>query len=63
MKSVQLLGSLELQSEVFQLAMSNPIFEKLFENNKNQPDIMYNCIPTSTDSALRKQNQGKDKIT
>ena len=31
-KSLQLLGSCELQSEAFQLAMHNPVFKQLFEN-------------------------------
>ena len=62
-KSLQLLESRELQSEAFQLAMSNPVFKQLFEKYNNQPATMCNGMPTPTDSALRKRKSRRKQDT
>ena len=60
-KSLQLLGSCELHSEVFQLAMYNPVFKQLFEEYDNQPAAMCNGRPTPTYSALSERKSRKRK--
>ena len=62
-KSLQLLESRELQSEAFQLAMSNPVFKQLFEKYNNQPATACNGMPTPTDSALRKRKSRRKQDT
>ena len=62
-KSLQLLGSRELQSEAFQLAMSKIVFKQLFEKYNNQPATTCNGMPTPTDSALRMRKSRRKQDT
>ena len=62
-KSLQLLGSRELQSAAFQLPMSNPVFKELFEKYNNQPSTTCNGMPTPTDSALRMRKSRRKQDT
>ena len=62
-KRLHLLVIHELQSEAFQLAMSNPVYKQLFGKYNNQPATMYNGVTTLIKSALKKRKSRKRQET